>query len=515
MTRNQDGGESLDGGDSPKRGERDPSPDEVLRLRAENESLRVQLSRRRSNRRWLAGFLVVLAVVAMTASALSIWTRATLYDTERFMAVVEPAFDDPAFSAAMRNYVADASLEALDLDARVAAVLEELDLYLSEALVNAIDPDPELLARLQAFDRPTLSALSPAMSGALEARVITVVDRFITSDEVRTRLPDLVRDAHTGGVALITDDLDALDNVYLEAGEVRLDLTPVIIEALQEVTTELEAFVPDVTLPTIVVGRTQQSRERVRNELATSLQVRLPDDFGQLTLMSESSLSHVQQAARQADRLVWAIALLACVLLASAIAVSPDRRRTSIQLALGVAATLGGILLLVPRIEAAFLEQITDPDGELAVRSLLQEVATDLRTVTLALAVLAIAAAFTAHLLGRPAWVTGLGRGRSGLRAPNDAGNRLDRWIAARFDGLRIVGFAVALGVVVLTAVGPLPLLLIGGLLVLYLETIAAAQRRITSRELASPVPARDGNDPPPAARTATMRPSTIDDQLP
>ena len=66
-----------------------------------------------------------------------------------------------------------------------------------------------------------------------------------------------------------------------------------------------------------------------------------------------------------------------------------------------------------------------------------------------------------------------------------------------------------------LTAVGPLPLLLIGGLLMLYLETIAAAQRRITSRQLASPVPARDSNDPPPAARTATMRPSTIEDQLP
>ena len=357
------------------------------------------------------------------SSALSIWTRATLYDTERFMAVDEPALDEPAFSAAMSNDAADASLEALDLDARVGAILDELDLYLSEALVDAIDPYPELLARPQAFDRPTLSALSPAMSAALEARVVTVVDRFITSDEVRTPLPDLVRAAHTDGVALITDDLDALDKVYLEAGEVRLDLTPVIIAALQEVTTELEAFVPDVTLPTIVAGHTQQSRERIRDELAASLQVRLSDDFGQLTLLSESSLSPVQQAVRQADRWVWAIARLACVLLASAIAVSPDRRRTSIQPALGVAAALVGVLLLVRRIETALLEQITDPDGELAVRSLLRVAATDLRTVTVALAVLAIAAAFAAHLLGRPAWVTSLGRGWSGLTAPTVAGN--------------------------------------------------------------------------------------------
>ena len=515
MTRNQDGGESLDGGDSPKRGERDPSPDEVVRLRAENESLRVQLSRRRSNRRWLAGFLVVLAVVAMTASALSIWTRATLYDTERFMAVVEPAFDDPAFSAAMSNYVADASLEALDLDARVAAVLEELDLYLSEALVNAIDPDPELLARLQAFDRPTLSALSPAMSGALDARVVTVVDRFITSDEVRTRLPDLVRDAHTGGVALITDDLDALENVYVEAGEIRLDLIPLIVEALEEVTTELGEFVPDVTLPAIVAGRAQESRERLREELATSLQVQLPDDFGQLTLVSESALSQVQQAARQVDRLVWPIALLASVLLASAIAVSPDRRRTSMQLALGVAATLVGVQLLVRRFEAALLAQITDPDGEQAVGSLLQEVVTDLRTVTVVIAALAIAAALAAHLFGHPSWVTSLGRGWSDLTAPNDRKSRLDGWIAAHSDGLRIAGIAGALGLVVLIAVGPLPLLLIGGLLVLYLETIAVAQRRIASREPASSVTAHDRDGLSPSAGIAATRRSGIEDDLP
>lgn len=507
MSQDQDSGGDLELSDS--------DAAELLRLRAENEALRALHPRRRATRRWFAAFLVALTVVAIAASTLSIWIRETVYDTERFMEVVEPALDEPAFYSALSTYVADATLEALDLDVRIAALLEQIDVYLSEALVDAIDPDPQLLARLRAFDRPTLAALSPSMSGALEARVATAVDGFITSDEFRTRLPDLVRRAHTGGVALITDDLDALENVYVEAGEIRLDLIPLIVEALEEVTTELGEFVPDVTLPAIVAGRAQESRERLREELATSLQVQLPDDFGQLTLVSESALSQVQQAARQVDRLVWAIALLASVLLASAIAVSPDRRRTSMQLALGVAATLVGVQLLVRRFEAALLAQITDPDGEQAVGSLLQEVVTDLRTVTVVIAALAIAAALAAHLFGHPSWVTSLGRGWSDLTAPNDAGSRLGGWIAAHSDGLRMAGIAVALGLLVLIAVGPLPLLLIGGLLVLYLETIAVAQRRIASREPASSVTAHDRDGLSPSAGIAATHASGIEDDLP
>jgi hypothetical protein len=487
--------------------ERDASAYELLRLRAEIEALRVRLSRRRSIRRWLAGFLVVLTVVAMTASTLVIWTRTTVYDTERFMDVVGPALDDPAFDTALSDYVADASLEALDLDARVAEVLEQVDAYFADALVEVIDPDPRQLARLQALDRPTLAALSPSMSGALEAQVVAIVDRFITSDEFQARFPDLVRQAHAGGAALITDDLAELPNVYIEAGEVRLDLIPVIVEALQEVTTELRGFLADVTLPAIVAGRAQEGREQLRDELGASLQAQLPDDFGQLTLISESALSDVQQAARQADRLVWGIALLALGLLASAIAVSPDRRRTMIQLALGVVTSLVVVMLLVRRFEAALLEQITNPAGNQAVRSLFREVATNLRTVTVSLALMALVVGIVAYLAGRPTWVTGLGQRWSALTAPSADGSRLDRWIADRFDALRIVGSTVALGVVALIGLELLALLLIGALLGLYLWAITAARQRIAT--LVTDSPAKTSAHDGPAAGWPTRPPGS------
>jgi hypothetical protein len=109
----------------------------------------------------------------------------------------------------------------------------------------------------------------------------------------------------------------------------------------------------------------------------------LPDDFGQLTLISQGSLSGVQRVARQVDRAVWAISALTLVLLALTIAVSPHRRRTLVQLSLGVVAGIGLAAILVRRLEAAIVAGISDPDGSQAVRSLLAELLADLRNVTL------------------------------------------------------------------------------------------------------------------------------------
>jgi hypothetical protein len=455
--------------------------DELLRLQAENEALRVRLSHRRTIRKWLSNVLVVLTVLAMVASLVAIWARETLYDTDRFMEVVQPALDDPAFYAALGDFIADESLEALDLETRIATALDQIDVYLSEALVGAIDPDPQVLARIQAFDRPTLSALAPSLSSALEERVVAIIDRFVTSEEFQARLPELVRQVHTGGIALISGDTASLPNVYTENGEVRLDLVPAITEALQRVVAELQEFLPDVTLPAPIAGAVDQGREQLREQLAEGLQARLPEDFGQLTLMTESALSEVQQTARQADRLVWAMAILALVLLGLSIAVSPARRRTVIELALGVVAALVLTMLLVRRLEAALLEQIVNPDGSHAVQQAYNELASSLRTIAVLVAVVAILISVVAYLAGRPAWISDIGHRWSGLTAATPQGSELDRWIAGRFDLLRLGGIAVALGVVFLIGLELLPVLVIGVLLGLYLWAITASKQRIAA----------------------------------
>src|SRR6056297_460267 len=278
---------------------------------------------RRPSRRWVAGALVVLAVVAMTASTIAIWTRQTISDTDRFMEVVEPALSDPSFYAGLSAIVTDASLDALDLEARVAELLDEVDAALAGAVVGAIDPDPQQLEQLRSVDRPTLGVLAPAISRPLEDRVAGVVDGFITSEVVEERLPELVRRTHAAGLALLTDDADALPNVYLEDDEVRVDLLPLVAEALRPIATELEPYLPDVTLPGMVADATGQERAQLREELTAALGRQLPDDLGQLTLMRRSALEEAQLIARSLDRSVWAAVFLAVVLVASSIAISP------------------------------------------------------------------------------------------------------------------------------------------------------------------------------------------------
>jgi hypothetical protein len=472
--------------------------DELLRLRAENDALRVRLSRRRTVRTWLSNALVLLSVVAMIASTVAIWARETLYDTDRFMDVVEPALDDPAFYSALSDRIADESLEALDLETRVAAVLGQADAYLSEVLIDAIDPNPQVLARVQAFDRPTLSALAPPIASALDDRVVTITDRFITSDEFQTRFPDLVQQVHTGGVALISGDEASLPNVYTANGEVRLDLVPVITEALQQVVVELREFLPEVTLPTPVAGAVQQGREQLRTQLGEALETELPEDFGQLTLMSESALSEVQATARQADQLVWAMAILALLLLGLSIAVSPDRRRSIIALALGVAAGSMITMLLVRRFETALLDQIVNDDGRHAVQQAYGELASNLRTVAVLVAVVAIMVGVVAYLVGRPAWITDLGHRWTRMTTATAEGSELDRWVAARFDVLRLAGIAVALAIVFLIGLELLPVLVIGALLGLFLWAIAASRQRIAARQPTVPASAVGSEKSPP-----------------
>jgi hypothetical protein len=461
--------------------------DELRRLQVENDALRGRLSRRRTVRTWSANALVVLTVVAMIASMVTIWARETLYDTDRFMDAVQPALDDPAFYAALSDRVAEESLEALDLQTRVAVVLDQADVYLSEVLVDAIEPDPQVLARVQAFDRPTLSALAVPIAGALEDRVVAIVDRFLSSDQFQARLPDLVRQVHTGGVALVRGDTASLPNVYTEDGQVRLDLVPVITEALQGVATEIQEFLPDVTLPTPVAGVVEQGRDELRVELADALDAELPEDFGQLTLMTESDLTEVQEIADRADRQVWVVALLALLLLTLSIIVSPDRRRTIIALGLGLVAGLVATMLLVRRLETALLDQIVNADGRHAVRAAYGELASNLRSLVVVVAVAALAIGAAAYLAGRPQRVSDLGQRWTRLTTTTSEGSELDRWVAARFELLRIVGLGLALGITFLAGLELLPLLVIGTLLGLYLWAITAARQRIDALEPAVP----------------------------
>ncbi len=450
----------------------DEAVSEIERLRSENEKLRLRVDRRAQLRRWLAVTLVVLTTVGVLATTVAVWAHQTVFDTDAFMDTVGPAIEDPAVLAAVSDYAAEEAITALDIEARVTDALTRLDQTLTETIVEALDLGDRTLAVLGRLDRPTLATLAPPITTALETRVTEAVDRVITSERFTTRFPEIVRAAHAAAVAVVRGNLDDLPNLSVVDGEVQLNLVPVMAEILRDVATELRGFGPDITVPAVVSDRIDEGRE----QLAAALNARLPDDFGQITVMSDDQLAGLQDGARQLDRLVWFLALITLVLALVTVVVAPDRRRTTIQLAVAVAGALAVGLVLLRRLDEAIVDNIVDPDQAVAARSLVSEVLSGLRSGAIILVGIAAAIGVGAYVAGRPAWLTR-------LITPGPDGSELDQRISRHYDLLRIVGVALAVGVVFLTGIELIPVVLLGAVLALYLWAISEAAQRVTVPE--------------------------------
>jgi hypothetical protein len=198
-----------------------------------------------------------------------------------------------------------------------------------------------------------------------------------------TRYADLVRKGHSGAIALARGDDEAIANVSVDEDAVRLDLVPVIAEALQRVTGDLQDLLPDTAIPEVVGGSVADGRA----QLEAALRTRLPDDFGQLAIMSRDDLDTLQATVRTVDRLVVAVVGLALVLLVATVVTARDRRRTLLHLGIGVVLAVGAAVLLVERIEAAILAEITGPSGLRVAGVLLDEVTGNLRSAATLVAV--------------------------------------------------------------------------------------------------------------------------------
>jgi hypothetical protein len=238
---------------------------------------------------------------------------------------------------------------------------------------------------------------------------------------------------------------------------------------------EIRDFLPDVNLPAVISDRIEEGRQ----QLGDALQAQLPPDFGQVTLMSEDSLGEVQQTVRRLDQFVWLLLLVTAAAIVITIAVSPNRRRTVVQL--GVGALIGFALgaVIIRRLQAAILAEVRTPDGERALRTLLTETMSSLRSVVLLVGAVALISTVIAYLAGRPAWLGRLTERTSLLVAGSPGGSELDRWVSAHYDLLRFAGIAVAVAAIFVTGIEIVPVIVVGGLLAIFLWAIWASNNRI------------------------------------
>lgn len=432
-------------------------------------------SGRGTPRGWLAGALIVLTSVSVVASTFAVWVHRTVFDTDRFMETVSPALDDPVFYHLIGERTSTEVLELLDLDTKVTKSLADLDDLLSQTIRDSVGVGERGRRLLELLDRPKLTVLAPPIVAGLESRVDAGINAFFTSEEFTLRFPDLVEQSHEVVIALARNDMSELPNVYVEGEEVRLNLIPAITEALKQVEEDIRGFFPALDLPDMVTDRVDEGRA----QLAAAIGKELPEDFGQLTIMSKDDLGGLQAVAVTLDRAVWALVLVSVALGAASIGVARNRRRSAVHLGLGVVVGITLASVAVGRFERALVDEITSPGGAQAARALFGEVLSDLRTLVLVVVIVAVLVSIAAHLAGRPAWLRGTGDAFGRLTARTSGASVLDRWVAGHHDALRVAGIGVAVLVVVVTTPGFSGALGVVALLIGYLWVVAAARRRV------------------------------------
>lgn len=412
--------------------------------------------------------LVILASLGVVVSLVGNWVRTTLFDTETFIEVIDSSLESDEVTAVLADAVSAQVTEALALERRLETQLTTVDEFLRETLVDALDPTPAQRLLLSRVDLPELAGLAPSLAAPIEQRIDTAVQDFVRSDAVQDALPDAVAFAHRGAVAVILGDVEDLENVAIVDGEVRWNALPVVQNAIIHVFDQgiLDAVVDTLGLSTATyVG----VREDALAALSAALGEVLPDDFGQVTVMREETLEGWQTLARLLNRTAILAIVATLALVAAALAVSGDRRRTVVQLGVGIVAALIVTAIVQRNVIAAVDAAIPGPPGQAAADVIIDAVLGNLRAVAWAFVTIAAAVAVVAHVAGNPRWFTQL-RGRpSSEPAEAGTGSSLERWIGGHRDAFTFGGVAIALVGWWIVGLGALSLAIGGVLLGTYL----------------------------------------------
>ncbi len=201
-------------------------------------------------------------------------------------------------------------------------------------------------------------------------------------------------------------------------------------------------------------------------------------------LFKSEELTKIQGGVDLLDSLAWVLPILLLVLLALAIAISPNRRRTVLRTAIWVAVGMALVLALFNVGRTFYLDAVTDAGANRdAAAAAYDQILSFLRTSARTAFVVAVVVAIGAWLAGpgrlatriRGA-VTGMGGGGESGAEPSPIG----LWVARYRTALRVVIIGGALvALIVSNAVTPLTVLVIAIIVVVLLVLVEFLARNV------------------------------------
>jgi hypothetical protein len=363
----------------------------------------------RRRRSALVGLLVGLTCLSAVAATVSIWARALVLNTDRWTELSDQLIREPEVVDALSARLSTSIVEGLEVEERVR---------------NALAGAERLPTQITLLARPVTATIQDV----LEDRIAT----FLQSEEGRHLWVRVSGAAHERVVAVLRGETGP--GVTVEEGTVTLNTVPLINRGLGRSEDLIAGILGrPVSLPSAEEIAATGTADEARELLEARLGVDLPDDLGEIVVFRSDRLAAAQDAVRLLDRFITLIILVTFVLLVASLTLSVDRRRTLLQLGIGV--LLGALLarLAVRAVEGAI---VNAAGSRGAAREVVGTVFSGLVTFIAFLVVAGIVAAAAAYLAGHPAW---LNRGRERFRTRG-----IEAWAGAHVDGLRVAGIAVA-----------------------------------------------------------------------
>ena len=430
-------------------GEPAPAEADPARVQAERDAPRsghepVSKPRRRRIRRSVVGSLVALACLLVLLSTTEVWAHRTLLNTGAFVGTVAPVFEDPAVASAVAARATDELFTELNVQARLRDALP-----------------------------PRASFAAVPVTNATKGFVAEQLTKVLSSSQFQAVWTAALTSTHQQLVAVLRGQNTAA--VSTSGGYIVLNTVPVINQALGKVSGLASDLTgKPVTLPAITSADPPQ---QAVNKLSAALGVSLPSNFGQITLVRSSDLATVQRLVKAFDRLTLVLPLAAIVLIALSLWLSLNRRRTLLQLAVGVS-----LLMIVER------RVVIHEQGALASAAhnpqVAQSVLGDLLHgffvlsawvlgVALVVLVIAVLSGPYRWAVAFRSWVKRTGRSIAGARSGDHRG--VVGWMASHAAGLQLAAAVVAGILLLIVPVSWLSFLIIGVLLAaceIYLQRI-------------------------------------------
>jgi len=413
-------------------------PNELEELRRERDRLAERLSqterrgaRRRRLRSIAVALLLVIGCTTFTVAAVGVWVRRNVSDTDVWVDRSGSLAEDPAVQAALGRWLSDEVIELVDPAALFAEVLPERGRLLAVPLAGAVDD----------FIRER-------------------IDRFLASDQFETLWVAANERAHRGLVRVLRGD-----NPEVSAGDesVTINLVPIIDEALAQISAASpEILGRQVDIPELSVDDVP---DQAIARLSDALGVDLDDDFGQVTVYDKGRLAALQDGIDLARSLLVLVAAVAVVCLVGALALSNRRRRTLLQLLVGLAVGIALVRRLGIRGKSEVVAGIDDTLNRDAAAAVIDRFLGPLLDVTRGLLTIIVVIAAVAVLSGPYPWVVRLrawvaGGARqaaavvrdqvSGTTGDGDGDDRAAAWIEAHRSALQTGGIVVGVLALVL-----------------------------------------------------------------